>query len=392
MPFKNILFYTLLFMGVLANAQWAPVDNAGTPPVPDAQLLKLSVGSQDNIWSLWIVSKTTPQSYPYIVAQWVDNHWNVINPTQLRHIKEIADISATIDGGVFILEAYDAKQFAQLKHSKNTEEIQKSFFEETKQHPIKIKDPTPWIQEPPKTTPGRYTLPYKDFKFNENEQDKINKRAFNKLNSIFHIKSNNASQSLYFWNGLILRRFDIGNTFSNSVSTYDTNTISLQSALNMFITYKSDNLTIRIPLIQPIRALQILPGMLLKEEATTRPLATQISSTTLLLDEGALGNAQEMYTLLNPDINKIKYWHYVATDNILWFVLERNNRWQIIQFNNSTKHEQNIPLIPSGLYQGRSLFAQIPFSVGNDNTVWALGKDNIMYQWTEQNVPLVQNP
>lgn len=235
-------------------------------------------------------------------------------------------------------------------------------------------------------------MPYKDFKFNENEQDKINKRAFNKLNSIFHIKSNNASQSLYFWNGLILRRFNIGNTFSNSVSTYDTNTVSLQSALNMFITYKSDNLTIRIPLIQPIRALQILPGMLLKEEATTRLLATQISSTTLLLDEGALGNAQEMYTLLNPDINKIKYWHYVATDNILWFVLERNNRWQIIQFNNSTKHEQNIPLIPSGLYQGRSLFAQIPFSVGSDNTVWALGKDNIMYQWTEQNVPLVQNP
>jgi len=109
------LIIGLLFAAATLNthAQWSEVINAATPPLAHARLIKIAIGSQDDIWSLWNVCI---KNCRHALAKWDGTQWNVFSmPFAL---KEVVDITVTPEGHLYILEDYDRKalQYAQTKN------------------------------------------------------------------------------------------------------------------------------------------------------------------------------------------------------------------------------------------------------------------------------------
>jgi len=174
---KKLAFLALLGFATVTFTQWTPVNNGAAAPVPGAQLTKLSIGSAQNIWSLWQDPLNENPDYR-IVAQWNGSIWMAINSAS---IDVIADISATNEPNtVLILQKYnDASIKTLVDNQKGANDAQKQ------------------------------------------------QAALTALKN----KTAIVAQNVYVWNGKQLFQRDASNALANSIDGFNRNNIILNSSL-----------------------------------------------------------------------------------------------------------------------------------------------------------------
>ncbi len=305
---KYTIIFCLLFSALVTRCEWKEVANALHAPLPHARLIKIVIGTQDSIWSLWNVCTNNCR---HAIAQWNGTEWELLHiPFAL---KEVVDIAVTPQGQLYILEDYDRKalQYAQTRN------------------------------------PGR------------------------SLYDLLSDKRYKIPQRLHIYDGFALKTRNISNTTACRLNTGTANAIYLKTLMPTICYCMNDAMCVEEI---PYHYVSVISQGTQMFYQCIDKVHDKVSFRT---------RDRELFAMnLNSAgiINTYLPWQ-VTTTHLLVSLQTKVGTTIVLATDLSTLETTSLPYVPCKLKSSNGLINHHQISLGYDNTIWAHGCNNVMYEW-----------